>query len=54
MRTAAMALALILGPAVWKGQFTVAGKPAAATIGTRTINGLTVTTLDTSGVRCCN
>jgi hypothetical protein len=33
----------------WKGQFTDAGKPAPAKIGTRKINGLTVTTIDTSG-----
>jgi hypothetical protein len=33
----------------WKGQFTDAGKPAAAKTGTRKINGLTVTTIDTSG-----
>jgi hypothetical protein len=33
----------------WKGQFTDAGKPAAAKIGTRKVNGLAVTTIDTSG-----
>jgi hypothetical protein len=34
----------------WKRQFTGAdGKPAAAKVATRTINGLTVTTIDTSG-----
>ncbi|MBZ5558669.1 MAG: hypothetical protein LAO77_15460 [Acidobacteriia bacterium] len=34
----------------WKSQFRDAsGKPAAAKTGTRTINGLTVTTIDTSG-----
>ena len=34
----------------WKGQFrTAAGKPAAATVATRKIHGLTVTTIDTSG-----
>jgi hypothetical protein len=33
----------------WKGQFTNAGAPATAKIGTRKINGLSVTTIDTSG-----
>jgi hypothetical protein len=33
----------------WKSQFTDAGKPAAAKTGARKINGLTVTTIDTSG-----
>jgi len=34
----------------WKGQFTAAnGAPAAAKIAKRTIHGLTITTLDTSG-----
>jgi hypothetical protein len=33
----------------WKSQFTDAGKPAAAKIGTRKINGLAVTTIDASG-----
>lgn len=33
----------------WKGQFTDAGKTATAKIGARKINGLTVTTIDTSG-----
>jgi len=33
----------------WKGQFTNGGKPAEAKIAKRTVHGLTVTTVDTSG-----
>jgi hypothetical protein len=34
----------------WKGQFTLpSGKPAPSRVATRTIHGLTVTTLDTAG-----
>ena len=33
----------------WKGQFTSAGKPAAATVSKRTVHGVTMTTIDVAG-----
>jgi len=34
----------------WKGQFTVNGQPAPAKTATKTLNGLTASTLDVTGV----
>ena len=34
----------------WEGQFTQAGKPAPAKVGKKTVHGLNVTTVDTTGV----
>jgi hypothetical protein len=33
----------------WKGQFTNAGKPAAAVVSNRTVHGLPMTTIDVAG-----